>query len=331
MRLIGKSHSGPVGAEPGGTATVSLRRRLWPRRREPGVEQRDTRDLRLMFLPAVLVVLGFGIFPLIYALWVSFHLWEPFIPDHPGNGVKNYTEALNDPIFRSAAARTAIFVAIVVPAQMVIGLGLALVVESRMRLQRLFFPIYLLPMLIAPIVVGYMWLQMFQFPAGIVNEIASFLVPGDARVNWLGSAETAFITLIIVEIWQWTPFVFVIMLAGLTAVPVQLREAAAVDGARWWVTFRTVILPAITPVLTVVVILRLLESANFFPTVFSITQGGPGASTYSMVFYITKLAQFGRPGVAAATAFIFLLALAIPIGFVLMGILKRQTAEKKRI
>ena len=329
MRLMGRENADSVRA--GGTASVALPRRFLPWKRDPGVEERDTRDLRLMFLPAVLVVLGFGIFPLIYALWVSFHLWEPFIPNHPSNGVDNYTQALNDPIFKTAVVRTAIFVAIVVPAQTVLGLGLALLVESRMRLQRFFFPIFLLPMLIAPIVVGYMWLQMFQFPAGIVNEIASFLAPGDARVNWLGSADTAFMTLVIVEIWQWTPFVFVIMLAGLSAVPLQLKEAAAVDGARWWVTFRTVILPAITPVLTVVVILRLLESANYFATVFSITLGGPGTSTYSMVFYITKLAQFGRPGTAAATSFIFLLALAIPIGLVLMGILKRQTAEKKRV
>jgi multiple sugar transport system permease protein len=284
-----------------------------------------------MVAPAVLVVLGFGIFPLIYALWVSFHQWEPFSQTHPGNGVANYTEALNDPLFRGAAAKTAMFVAIVVPAQVVIGLGLALIVESRLRLQRLFFPIFLLPLLLAPIVVGYMWLQMWQFPAGIINEILSFVLPGDPRVNWLGSPDTAFITLLVTEIWQWTPFVFVIMLAGLTAVPVPLREAAAVDGAGWWWTFRTVILPAITPVLTVVVVLRMLESANFFATVYSITRGGPGTSTYSLVFYVSKLAQFGRPAVAAASSFIFLIALAIPIGLLLMMFLKRQTAMKRRV
>jgi len=312
MRLAGKGNAENVVSD--GAASVALTRRLLPWRGDPpGVEARDTRDLRLMVAPAVLVVLGFGIFPLIYALWVSFHQWEPFSPTHPGNGVSNYTATLNDPLFKAAVVKTALFV------------------EGRLRLQRLFFPIFLLPMLLAPIVVGYMWLQMWQFPAGIINEIISFLLPGEPRVNWLGSPDTAFITLIVTEIWQWTPFVFVIMLAGLTAVPVQLREAAAVDGARWWWTFRTVILPAITPVLTVVVVLRMLESANFFATVFSITQGGPGTSTYSLVFYISKLAQFGRPAVAAASSFIFLMALAIPIGLLLMAFLKRQTAMKRRV
>ena len=301
------------------------------RKRELGVEARDTRDLRILFAPALIVVVGVGIFPLVFALIVSFQQWEPFLRSHPFNAGANFSEVWNDNVFHTSAINTALFVTVVVPIQTVLGFGLALIVESRVRLQRFFFPVFLLPMLIAPIVVGYMWLQMWQYPMGIINELIAFILPGDPRVHWLGSSQTAYLTLLVTEIWQWTPFVFVIMLAALTAVPITLREAAAVDGAGWWTTVKVVILPTVSPVLTVVVVLRILESANFFPTVWSITQGGPGTSTYSLVMYITRIAQFGRPGVAAAASFIFMLGLAIPIGFILMWLLKRQTAEKRRI
>jgi multiple sugar transport system permease protein len=315
------------GADGGAAAAETLQHRLVSRLRGSslGVEARDRRDLWLMVWPAILVVVGFGIFPFVYSLWVSLHRWEPLSSEHPFLGLDNYREVLSDPIFHGAILRTAIFVAIVVPAQTLIGLGLALLVDGRPRLRRVFFPIFLVPILIAPIVVGYMWRQLWEYPNGPVNEVLSYLPAVEVRVHWLGGETTAFIALVVTEIWQWTPFMFVVLLAGLTGVPQQLREASAVDGATRWTTFRVVVLPALMPILTVAIVLRLLESANFYATVFSITQGGPGSSTYSLVYYIAKLAQFGRPGVAAAASFFFLLAVAIPTGILVMRLLRRQS------
>ena len=290
-----------------------------------GVEARDRRDLWMLVIPAVVVVVGFGLFPFIYALWVSFHSWEPLSPNHPFIGVDNYTEVLGDDVFQASILRTLLFVAIVVPCQTLIGLGLALLVDSRPRLKRVFFPLFLLPILIAPIVVGYMWRQMWEYPNGPVNNILSLVPFTDARVQWLGDDKTAFVALVVTEIWQWTPFMFVVLLAGLTAVPQPLREAIEIDGARAWRTFRVVVLPAILPILTVAIILRVLEAANFYATVFAITQGGPGTATYSIVYYIAKLAQFGRPGVAAAASLFFLLVVAIFTGILVQRLLRRQS------
>jgi len=277
-----------------------------------------------MVAPAVIVVLGFGLFPLAYALWVSFHNWNALSPNHDSVGFANYGEVIDDPLAVQAMLRTALFVGIVVPIQMVIGTAAALLVESRPLLRRIFFPVFLLPLLLMPIVVGYMWRQLWQSPNGMVNSMLSLLSGQDVTVEWLGSPTMAFVAIGITEIWEWTPFVFVVILAGLAGVRVNLREAAATDGAGAWATFRTVVWPAITPVVIVVLILRVLESANFYATVYAITQGGPGDSTYSVVYYIAKLAEFGRAGTAAAASFMFLLLLAIPMGLLLTWMLRRQ-------
>jgi multiple sugar transport system permease protein len=315
-----------TGSDDGAAASPQRRLLDWTRGTSLGVEARDRRDLWVMVAPAVLVVLGFGIFPLVYSVWVSFHLWEPLSQAHPGTGVGNYRQVLSDPLLHDAVVRTVVFVAVVVPVQTLLGLGLALLVEKRAYLRRIFFSVFLLPLLIMPIVVGYMWRQMWEAPYGMVNSVLGTLLGHDVTTNWLGNPDRAFAALAITEIWQWTPFMFVVLLAALTGVPVNLREAAAVDGSGAWVTFRVVVLPAIMPVLTVAVILRLLEAANFYATVYAITQGGPGTSTYSLVYYIAQLAQFGRHGVAAAASFLFLLGLAIPVGLLVMRLLHRQSA-----
>ena len=116
------------------------------RKRELGVEARDTRDLRILFAPALIVVVGVGIFPLVFALIVSFQQWEPFFRSHPFNAGANFSEVWNDDVFHTSAINTALFVTVVVPIQTVLGFGLALIVESRVRLQRYFFPVFLLPM-----------------------------------------------------------------------------------------------------------------------------------------------------------------------------------------
>ena len=316
----------------GGAATNRLRHRLlsWLSGRSLGVEARTRRDLWTMVAPAVVIVVGFGIFPLLYSVWVSFHQWEPLSSTHAANGIENYREVVSSQEARSGLLRTALFVAIVVPIQTVLGFALALLVESRTRLRRISFPVFLLPILIMPIVVGYMWRQMWEAPNGMVNGVLSFFVGHDMTINWLGDPHTAFAALVVTEVWQWTPFMFVVLLAGLTGVAVNLREAAAVDGAGHWVTFRYVILPAITPVLTVALVLRLLEAANYYTTVYAITQGGPGTSTSSIVYYIAQLAQFGRQGPAAAASFLFMLILAIPAGALVLQLLRRQSVTAGR-
>lgn len=304
-----------------GSLALSLGR---PRATRKGVQARGRRELFLMVLPAIVLVLAVNIFPLIYSLWVSFHSYEPLALSHPANGIGNFRQVLSDPLFRSSALLTLIFVAIVVPLQTLLGLGLALLVEMRAWARRIFFPIFLLPVLIMPVVVAYMWRQMWEAPFGVVDEVASVVLRHHVTIQWLNNPRTAFIALVVTEIWQWTPFMFIILLAGIVSVPAELREAAAVDGSGAWSTFAFVVLPSIAGILTIAVMIRLLDAANFFVTVYAITGGAPGTSTFSLVFYIWNLAHVGRFGAASASSFLFLAVLAIFVSVLIPQLMRRQ-------
>jgi multiple sugar transport system permease protein len=296
-------------------------------RQKDGLSFRRRWEFWVLVIPAALLVLAFSIFPLAYSVWVSFHHWEVLSVGHPSAGTSNYANVINDPLFRHSVVKTIEFVAIVLPVQTVLGLAIAMIIESRRWARRILLPIVLLPVLVMPIVVAYIWQQLWESPYGVADQFLGLIVGHPVATDWVSHPSTAFAAIVVTEIWEWTPFMVLVLLAGLLAIPPEIREAAEVDGASWWRTFRYEILPGIAPVLIVAIMIRLLDSANLFSTVFVITSGGPGTSTYSIVYYVWNLFRFGDAGRAAAASLLFLVGLGIVAGFLATRLLRSQTGR----
>lgn len=281
-----------------------------------------------MVVPAIVITIVIGLFPVLYALWVSFHQYEVLSSHHLFIGWENYRNVINDPVFWQSAGRTALYVAIVVPSETIVGLLLAWLVEGRAWARKIFFPVFLLPVLIMPVVVGYLWRQLWEPSFGAVNEVLGMMLHTRVDIPWLTNPTASFAALAITEIWEWIPFMFVVLLAAITAVPEEIREAAQVDGAGGWAMFWHIVVRIIAPIMVLAISIRTLDAANFFATVYTITGGGPGTSTYSFVYYIWNLAHFGADGMASAAAFLFLLMLVIPASTVLAQIVRQQSVHR---
>ena len=271
---------------------------------------------RSLLLPAVLILLALSIFPLLFSLALSFGDWSlgrgaPF----EWQGLDNYARLFADGRYRNAAFNTAIYVVVGVTAQYVLGLGLAWLLYLRPPGGRVFQVMFILPMMLAPVAVGYMWRLMFQSRIGAVNYFLGLL--GMDPVLWLSSRWTAMAVIMLTETWQWTPFVFLFLYAALLNIPRSPIEAALVDGASGWQVFRHIVLPMLMPISIAVVMLRAVESLKILDTVYVISHGGPGNTTESLTFYAYNAGlQYFNLGYASAIAYTLLIAVvavAIPI------------------
>ncbi len=287
---------------------------------------RSERELRVLARPAIIFVLLFTIFPLIYSVWVSVHNFNAVSPNRNFVGLRNFADVLTDPLFIQSAKFTLLFVLVVVPIQTALGLGIAILIERDPRLRRLALPVFMVPLVILPITVAFIWKQLWNAPYGVVNQFLSTITGQPVDIDWVGSPETAFIAVAVTEIWQWTPFMILVLLAALVGIPQELREAAEIDASSAWLRFRSIIFPAILPVLTVALAIRVIDSANLFSTVYGVTGGGPGNTTYSIVYYIQQLAAFGDQGRASAASLLFLVALVVLVVLGTLRAISRQSA-----
>jgi multiple sugar transport system permease protein len=200
---------------------------------------------------------------------------------------RNLELLLSDSVLRHAIVNTAIFVVVSVAAETVLGLGLALLVGKLARSKGLIRTLMILPILVPPVAIGSMWKLMYNYDFGVMNEIVMAL--GFEPLNWLGSTRLALLSVIIVDIWHWVPFVFLILFAAVEGLPVEVYEAARIDGATGWQTFRHITLPLLTPALMVAVIFRGILAFKAFDEVFLLTSGGPGTSTELISLHIYKV------------------------------------------
>lgn len=262
-----------------------------------------------MLAPAVLALLAIGIFPLGYAAWMSLHfnqLTKPYLGT-PWVGLDNYRSVMGDPLFWQALGRTARFFVYTVPAQVLFGLGIALLLSQTCwrRLAGVTRVLLVLPIATTPTVVGLLARLMFQRDFGVVNWALGLV--GIAPVNWLGSPTAAMASIALTDIWQWTPFVALVALSSLTAVPPEIIEASRLDASHWWQTFRYVQLPFLWPGLTAVLIIRTADILKLFDMVFVLTRGGPGVSTELASVYIQRIGfRVFDMGVASAQAMLLL-------------------------
>ena len=269
-----------------------------------------SRAKHLFVLPGIIWVLAFTVFPLLYSLRLSFFQAKMGIPSR-FIGLQNYVRAFGDYRWQNATFVTVFFVVCSVTLTVGLGLGLALLFHRPIRGQRVFRSLFTMPMFTAPIALGYLGLTIFHEDVGAVNTILR-AVGVEHLPRWFSDIWMARMTIVIVDVWQWTPFCFLVLLAGLAALPDEVFEAAVLDTSSWWDTFRFVTLPLLSPVLFTVFMLRLVEAFKVLDLPFSMTNGGPGAATQTMSFYIylTGLRNFNQ-GYASAMAYLLLIVMAI--------------------
>jgi multiple sugar transport system permease protein len=269
-----------------------------------------------MVAPSFALMLAVGIFPLIFSLGISFMRWEPKVPGRPFVGFANFQDILTSLEYWTAMRTTAIIVVAGVTIEFFFGLGLALLLVGKVRGKRFFMAVLMLPVMMVPVVVGYTWRILWHPSYGPINQMLGWIVGHRVTFAWLMNPKAAFFALIVTEFWQWTPFMFLVLLAGLASVNPELTEAAAIDGASKWQAFWKVTIPVIRPVILVAILIRTLEAIKLFDIVFIMTWGGPGTATQSAAFYLYRTgARFFRMSHTAAGAWIFLIVVAVIISF----------------
>lgn len=278
----------------------------------PGLAARNRRDGWLMVAPAVILLLGLGIYPLVRALTLSFQRWELQSPEQPWVGLANYGEALRDARVWASLQHTLVIVVFAVTLELLLGFGLALLLAGDFPGKRVILPALMLPVMMVPVVVGLTWRTLWDNQYGPINAVIGRIIGHPPNIVWLANQKTALAAIIVTDVWQWTPFMLLILLAGLTGVNPELYEAAALDGAGWWASLRDISLPGIAPVVAVAVLFRGLDAFKIFDLVFMFTQGGPGTSTETVSWYIYQLGfKFFRLSYASAVSFLILILLSV--------------------
>lgn len=266
-----------------------------------------------MSAPAIVAILALSIFPLIYSLTLSFQRRDLQHPDeNQFIGLANYAAALVDDRVHGAMFNTILLVVLGITIQFALGLGLALVVSDELRGKRFFIPLLMLPVMMVPVVVALGWRLLWDSQYGAVNHILSIIAQRDVHILWLTNTTTALFAILVTDVWQWTPFMFLILLAGISNLNPELYEAAALDGAGWWQQLRQITLPGLAPVIAVVIIFRALDAFKIFDVIFMLTQGQPGTSTETISWYIYQVGyKFFTMGYAAAVSYLLLIFLTI--------------------
>ncbi|MEM3765529.1 MAG: sugar ABC transporter permease [Candidatus Bathyarchaeia archaeon] len=261
----------------------------------------------LFVLPALVVVFGLTLYPLFNAIYQSTRGTDL---TKPGSdvfiGLDNYRRMLNYDLFLSESwKRSLIFTAGCLALQVPLGLGLALLLNRPVKGQKVFRAIFILPLVTAPIAIGQIWRMMYHYEFGILKYLTTLIF--GASPNWTADPNWAMISIIIYDTWQWTPFVALIILAGLQSLPQEPYESATIYGASAFQKFRYITLPKIRPLIGLAAIFRMIDSLKTWDPVWAITQGGPGDATQLLSYYLYRIGlQYFWIGYACANALVFL-------------------------
>jgi multiple sugar transport system permease protein len=282
----------------------------------PAVQRRRRGDTGrgfgwLMIAPCLAVLAANSIFPLIYAVTVAFQSYQILIPvPHRFIGLGNFESIFSDPLFWSSLGVTAWFIAGVVVLQFPVGFGLALLLNQLRRYQEMLATLLLIPTIISTSVAGFQWVQLFNYQFGPINYLLGLLrLP---QPTWTADPALALPCLIFVDFWQWTPFMTLLMFAGLRSLPNNIIDAARVDGSTAWQIVWRIYLPLLRPVIGIALILRILMAFKLFDIIYVLTAGGPGTVTENLAFftYVQGFRYFNM-GYAAALSVLQLIAVAV--------------------
>jgi multiple sugar transport system permease protein len=274
----------------------------------------------LLVGPAIFVLLLIGIFPLIYLLLVSFQGITMTEVSNDFVGLRNYVQLFDDTRLWQALLHTVVFTAISLPIELLLGLAMAQLFLEKIPGRQVFIALLVLPVVVWPHVAGATWSLMFNHRFGPINQIVGWFAGEELTLLWTISPNLVYPAIIAAEIWQWTPFMFLLLLAALANVDKSQLEAAAIDGAGWWRTFVRIVLPAIWPVMAIAILIRGLDLFRLFDIVWALTKGGPGTmtETISIFTYVKGFQQF-ETSYTAAVALLVVVLLSV----VVMMALKR--------
>ncbi len=264
-----------------------------------------------MILP-LLALLGVILaYPLLYSVWLSLHGYEIVRPDSmPFVGLEQYGKIFTDPKYWTALTNTLVFVVVAVSLELVAGLLLALVLYRQKYVQWLTRSILLTPMFVTPIAVGLMFRFLLSDQLGLIPIM---LRQVGISFDFFGPS-TALLSLALIDVWQWTPFMLLLLLAGLESLPEEPFEAARVAGAGRWFTFSRVTLPLLRPIIVVAVLIRSLDALKVFEYVFAITRGGPGMATETLQYHVYRVGfQYYRLSEASAIAWTIVVIVMLTI------------------
>ena len=285
------------------------------------------RTLVLLFiLPTILLLVFIVVYPLIWSLFLSFTDYSVVGTEKPHFvGIRNFAELISDKYiwlhFRNTAKYTVMAVAI----QFFLGLGIALLLNREFMGRGILLTLMLAPMMLSPIVVGLFWRYILDANWGVLNYFLSWFKI--RKIAWLGDEKTAMISLVIVDTWMWTPFMILISLAGLSAIPKELYEAAEVDRASAWFRFRHITLPLISPLLLIGLLFRTMDAFKMFDLAWGLTQGGPGTATSTISIALYRMAfQNFETGKSCAFAYIILIII-IGMSNIYINLLNRIQAR----
>ena len=290
--------------------------------REPLLNRIDISDrtLKWLFLlPSVAILAFLAIYPFAQGIWMSFHEWPLAADTRAWVGLANYQALVGSDRFLGSARATVVFTGVSVMLELIIGVGLALYLRSLSSNWRpVFRTIFILPMVMTPIATGLMWRLLLNGQIGVVNwMIINFL--GMTPPDWTSSPTVAMATVIMIDIWQWTPLIVMIVYAGLLSIPKTMYEAARVDGAPRLAVFRHITLPQIKYMIGIAVVFRLMRSFRSFDIIWLVTNGGPGTATEILNIYLYRVAFVNLQGGQAAALGVILLVVTIAIT---MGIIR---------
>ena len=266
----------------------------------------------VFLFPGLFVLIGILIFPIVFTVRLSLSGWNSYNPELNFIGLDNYVRLFtDDPRFWEAFFRLTFLSVTTVILQYIIGFALALMVWRDIKFKRFFRVMFLIPMMTTPVIMTVIWRTFFHESLGPVNDLLSVF---GVAPKWLTDPALAKVTVIIVEVWQWTPFMFLLLLAGLLSLPKEPFLAAAIDGAGPIRKFAYVTFPLMAPISIGAIIIRLIEASKIMDTVFVLTSGGPGTSTETSTFYIfiRGLREF-QMGYAATLSFTYLIIMIISL------------------
>lgn len=275
---------------------------------------RDRQFQYTLIAPSIFVLLLIGVFPLVYLLVVSFQGITMTNNDTSFQGLRNFSLLLHDARAWESLLHTLVFTGIALPLELILGLLMAQLFIDHLPGRQLFVALLVLPVVVSPIVAGATWSLMFDNRFGPINQVIGWLAGHEVTLLWTIHPNLVYPAILVAEVWQWTPFMFLLLLAALAAVDKSQLEAASIDGAGYWRTFFRIVLPAIWPVMAVAILIRGLDLFRLFDIVWALTKGGPGTATetLSIFAYIKGFQQF-ETSYTAAVALLIIAVLSVVV------------------